>query len=53
MSQEKRDTLLLSVDDIDRRLVLLAMLRPSVETDAERASIDAEIDRLNALRQAK
>jgi hypothetical protein len=52
MSQDRRDAAL-PVCDIDRRLDLLATLRLLAETDAQRAAINAEIDRLEALRRTK
>jgi hypothetical protein len=43
----------LSISEIDRRIALLASLRQRAETDAERTSIDAELEVLTALRKRK
>jgi hypothetical protein len=43
----------LSISEIDRRIALPASLRQRAETDAERTSIDAELEALTALRKRK
>ena len=43
----------LSLSELDRRIALLANLRPKVETEGARSSIDAELRELVRLRQSK